>query len=263
MMITSTANRRVKEVASLTKRAVCRNEAGVFVAEGPRIFTEIPADRLVHVYATERFLRETDAPVLQGGAAKVDTVTEEVLRAMSDTRTPQGVLAVVRQCRYTLPDLLGRPGSALLVCLEGIQDPGNLGTILRAGEGAGVTGVIMDSHTADIYSPKAVRSTMGSVFRVPFIRTNDLTQTLKDVRRAGVRLAAAHLQGSVAYDTEDYTGPAGFLIGNEAVGLSREAAALADVCVRIPMLGKVESLNAAVAASILLYEAAGQRRRRF
>ena len=260
MMIASTANRRVKEVAALTKKARYRNEEGVFVVEGPRMFSEVPKDRLVHVYATEKFLRENGSAGLAAGNGPVDTVTDEVLKAMSDTQTPQGVLAVVRQYRYTLSDILSRPEPALLMVLETIQDPGNLGTILRAGEGAGVTGVIMDSRTADIYSPKVIRSTMGSIFRVPFYRADDLAAVMAEMKRAGSRLAAAHLQGSVEYDTEDYTGPVGFLIGNEAAGLSRQAADMADVRVRIPMLGQVESLNAAVASSILMYETARQRR---
>ena len=260
MMIASTANRRVKEVAALTKKARYRNEEGVFVVEGPRMFSEVPKDRLVHVYATEKFLRENGSAGLAAGNGLVDTVTDEVLRTMSDTQTPQGVLAVVRQYRYTLSDILSRPEPALLMVLETIQDPGNLGTILRAGEGAGVTGVIMDSRTADIYSPKVIRSTMGSIFRVPFYRADDLAAVMAEMKRAGIRLAAAHLQGSVEYDTEDYTGPVGFLIGNEAAGLSRQAADMADVRVRIPMLGQVESLNAAVASSILMYETARQRR---
>lgn len=261
MMIASTANKRVKEVAALVKRSRYRNEEGVFVVEGPRMVSEIPKERLLHVYATERFLRENEAMGLADGNGLADTVTEEVLRAMSDTQTPQGVLAVVKQYRYALSDILAASGPAQLVLLETIQDPGNLGTILRAGEGAGVTGIVMDSHTVDIYSPKVIRSTMGSVFRVPFYRTDDLAETIKEIKKAGIRLAAAHLQGSVEYDTEDYTGPCGFLIGNEAAGLSRQAAGMADVCVRIPMLGQVESLNAAVAASVLMYEAARQRRR--
>ncbi len=261
MMIASTANRRVKEVAALTKKARYRNEEGVFVVEGPRMFSEIPKDRLVHVYATEMFLRENEALGLTDGGGILDTVSEEVLRAMSDTQTPQGVLAVVKQSRHTLAELLDGPKPALLLFLETVQDPGNLGTILRAGEGAGVTGVVTDGHTVDPYSPKVVRSTMGSVFRVPFCRTDDFAAALADARKGGIRLVAAHLRGSVEYDTQDYTGPVGFLIGNEAAGLSAEAAEAADVRIRIPMLGRVESLNAAVAASVLMYEAARQRRR--
>ena len=144
--------------------------------------------------------------------------------------------------------------------LDTIQDPGNLGTILRAGEGAGITGVIMNDTTADIYNPKVIRSTMGSVCRVPFVYTAALPQTLANIKKRGVRLYAAHLEGRNNYEKEDYTVDTGFLIGNEANGLSSETASMADAYVKIPMMGKVESLNAAVAASVLMFEAARQRR---
>ncbi len=261
MMITSTANRRVREAAALAKKAGCRRETGLFVVEGPRMFAELPRERIRGVYVTETFWREHEKDGIFEGIGQLDMVSEEVMRAMSDTRTPQGVLAVAEQYRWALKDILDRPGAAHLLLLETIQDPGNLGTILRAGEGAGVTGVIMDEKTADIYSPKVVRSTMGSIFRVPFCRVPDLGDAAAAVRKAGVRLAAAYPRGSVEYDLEDYTGPTGFMIGNEAAGLRPETAALADVRVRIPMQGNVESLNAAVAASVLVFEAARQRRR--
>ena len=132
--------------------------------------------------------------------------------------------------------------------------------MLRAGEGAGLTGIIADSGTADIYNPKVIRSTMGSIFRVPVVYVQDLRETVRELKREGVQICAAHLRGSVDYDSADYTGANAFLIGNEAKGLTDETAALADRAVRIPMLGKVESLNAAVAASVLMYELARQRR---
>lgn len=132
--------------------------------------------------------------------------------------------------------------------------------ILRAGEGAGVTGVVMDANTADIYNPKVIRSTMGSVLRMPFVYAEDLHETLETLKQKKVRLFAAHLKGKNAYDLEDYTGDTAFLIGNEANGLTDETAAMADTYVRIPMEGRVESLNAAVAASVLMFEAARQRR---
>ena len=131
---------------------------------------------------------------------------------------------------------------------------------VAAGEGAGVTGIILDRGSADIYSPKVIRSTMGSIYRVPFIYTDDLHQTIGEVKKQGIHLYAAHLKGKHNYEEENYTGPSGFLIGNEANGLTEETAALADAWVRIPMAGKVESLNAAVAASVLLFETARQRR---
>ena len=144
--------------------------------------------------------------------------------------------------------------------LETIQDPGNLGTIIRAGEGAGITGIVMNHDTADIYNPKVIRSTMGSIFRMPFVYADDLQDACLLMKNRGVRLFAAHLKGMNNYDQEDYTDNVGFLIGNEANGLTEETTSLADCLVKIPMEGKVESLNAAIAASVLMFETARQRR---
>ena len=144
--------------------------------------------------------------------------------------------------------------------LETLQDPGNLGTIIRASEGAGITGIVMNRETADIYNPKVIRSTMGSVFRVPFFYTDDLEQTVLDLKARGIRVFAAHLAGKNNYEQEDYTGNTAFLIGNEGNGLTEKLSNMADTWVKIPMAGKVESLNAAIAASILMFETARQRR---
>ena len=129
-----------------------------------------------------------------------------------------------------------------------------------SGEGAGITGVVMSSDTADIYNPKVIRSTMGSVLRVPFVYASDLKEACEQMKKAGISLYAAHLKGMHNYDQEDYTKDTGFLIGNEAKGLTDEMAAVADTYIKIPMAGQVESLNAAVASSVLMFEAARQRR---
>ena len=118
----------------------------------------------------------------------------------------------------------------------------------------------MDRATVDIYNPKVIRSTMGSIFRVPFVYVEDLKDACAQLKAAGIPVLAAHLRGELPYDRADLAGPFAFLIGNEARGLREETAALADILVRIPMEGQVESLNAAVAASILMFEAARQRR---
>ena len=144
--------------------------------------------------------------------------------------------------------------------LENLQDPGNLGTILRTGEGAGVTGILMSSGCVDLYNPKVIRSTMGSIYRMPFCYTDDLKQSLAELKAAGVTLYAAHLRGTGTYDGQSYRTPTGFLIGNESRGLTGETAELADVYIKIPMCGQVESLNAAVASAVLMYEANRQRR---
>lgn len=259
-MITSSANGKIKQVMSLTKKAKARKESGLFVMEGLRSFKEIPEDRIDSIYVSQGFLKEESHKALLAGK-RYEIVSDEVFKVMSDTQTPQGILALVKQYRYTVKELLAAEGPHFFMILENIQDPGNLGTILRAGEGAGVTGILMNETTADIYNPKVIRSTMGSICRVPFVYAEDFEAALKSLKAFGVKLYAAHLDGKNNYEKEDYTVDTGFLIGNEANGLTKETTALADALVRIPMKGKVESLNAAVAASVLMFEAARQRRR--
>lgn len=265
-MITSTGNNHVRSVSALVKKAKARKEQGLFIVEGAKMFSELPKEKLKETYVSESFLRqhgEKAAELLKG--IRYEEVSDDVMKYMSDTQTPQGILAVAEQFYHTLEEVLntGRTEGARaahLMILETIQDPGNLGTILRAGEGAGVTGVVMNSATADIYNPKVIRSTMGSIYRVPFVYVDDLEKALVMIKSKGIRLYAAHLKGTGNYEDEDYRKDTGFLIGNEANGLTEETAAMADCYVKIPMAGKVESLNAAVAASVLMFEAARQRR---
>ncbi|MBE5985317.1 MAG: RNA methyltransferase, partial [Paenibacillaceae bacterium] len=211
-MITSSANGKVKQVMNLIKKAKARNESGLFVAEGLRIFKEIPREQIDSIFVSESFLKEEERKHLIDGM-KYEVLTDEVFQVMSDTKTPQGILALVKQHAYTLEDLTRVPGPAFLMILENIQDPGNLGTIIRAGEGAGITGVLMNSTTADIYNPKVIRSTMGSVFRVPFAYTDNLTDSILQLKKKGIKLYAAHLNGRNNYEKEDYTVDTGFLIG--------------------------------------------------
>lgn len=257
-MITSTGNNRIRAVSALVKKAKARREQKLFIAEGLRLFSELPRTHLRETYVSESFLKhKARADALLEGCA-YDVVSDEVMRYLSDTQTPQGILAVADQFSYTLSDLTAE--TAHLLILETLQDPGNLGTLIRAAEGAGATGIVMNAETADIYSPKVIRSAMGSVFRMPFVYVKDLRETLLTLKKSGICLYAAHLKGAIAYDSADYTKSTGFLIGNEAGGLTDGTASLADQSVRIPMKGRVESLNAAVAASVLMFEAARQRR---
>ena len=259
-MITSTANSRVRELVKLKKNAKDRARQDVFLVEGPKMFREIPREHLVEAYASESFLKSAAGQdLLRGTGARAEAVTDSVFEYLSDTRSPQGILAVVSQFHYSAADLLGSGKPALLLVLENLQDPGNLGTIVRTAEAAGATGILMSRGCADITNPKVTRSTMGSLFRVPFAYTDDLGADLQEMKKKGVRLYAAHLQGSVGLYEEQYTGPTAFLIGNESRGLTDETAGQADRAVRIPMGGQVESLNAAVASSILMYEACRQR----
>ena len=263
-IIESTSNSKIKNIKTLISKSRLRKETGFFIAEGPRMVFETPVRLLKEIYVTEelvgdeRFLdfREklSDIPV------SMYTVTDRVMRAISDTVTPQGVLAVVEQPRYRLDELL--PKDAYILVLERLQDPGNLGTIFRTSEGAGVTGIIMTSDCVDIFSPKVVRSTMGSLYRVPFFVTGDIIDTIELLHKRGIRLYAAHPSGEKEYFDADCTGACGFMIGNEGVGLSDELSRLSDERITIPMRGSLESLNAAMATGILLYEGDRQRRRK-
>lgn len=259
-MISSTKNEQVKTVIELKKKAKARNEAKLFVVEGVRMVSELPKERTEKLYVSESFLNNPENEKFLKEYPRYEAVTDSVFAAMSDTQTPQGVLALIRQYEYGIDDVLKADGKAHLMILENLQDPGNLGTILRAGEGAGITGLIMSHDTVDIYNPKVIRSTMGSVFRVPFFYTDDIFKTAQELKNRGIRLFAAHLGGKNNYEQEDYKGDVGFLIGNEGNGLTDELSDMADTWVKIPMAGKVESLNAAIAASILMFETARQRR---
>ncbi len=257
-MITSMSNPQVKRVAQLQKKARLRREEGVFLVEGPRMFREVPRDRLEKVYVSTSYLNNQEHQEQLAGM-NWEEVEDKVFARMSDTQTPQGVLCLVRQQEGTMETILKQEAPLLLV-LEDIQDPGNLGTIFRTAEGAGVHGIIMSRDCVDIYNPKTIRSTMGSIYRVPFCICQNLIEVLEKLDGAGVRTYAAHLQGKNTYDRESYLGGTAFLIGNEGNGLSKELSDRASCKIRIPMEGQLESLNAGVAAAILMYEAGRQRR---
>ncbi len=257
-MITSVNNGQVKNIIQLNQKTKARREQGLFVAEGRKMFGEAPADWIEKVYVSETL---TSDPALMEQVEKLpyDIVADSVFRQMSDTQTPQGILTVLRRPSYTLEDILGGKNPLVMV-LEDLQDPGNAGTILRTGEGAGVSGVLLTRTCVDITNPKVIRSTMGSVYRMPFLYVESVVSLTQELKKHNIRTFAAHLKGRNSYDQESYTGGTAFLIGNEGKGLTEEAAHSADCLIRIPMCGKVESLNAAMASGILMYEAARQRR---
>lgn len=262
-MITSTSSSQVKHVISLLSKAKERKKNNEYVVEGIRMVSEAPADLLVKIYMSERFQNNNSEYVKelvkkQGiSDDSIEIVADNVFDRMSQTQTPQGIMAVVRVKDNSLSDMLS--GNPLLILVENLQDPGNLGTIIRMGEGAGVTGVIMSPNTVDIYNPKTIRSTMGSIFRVPFIYVQDFGEAVSECQKSGVKVYAAHLDGKNTYLGEDYSTPTAFLIGNEGNGLTDDITKQADTLIRIPMEGEVESLNAAIACTILTYEAVRQR----
>jgi len=254
-LITSLANEKVKLARSLHHRRG-REKERLFIVEGVRLCEEVlragvtPALLFYtpEVAAEERGMRllQAFADVGRRGLA----VSEEIMRAISDTQTPQGLLAVA--------PILGKPPKeGLLLIVDRLRDPGNLGTILRSAWAAGVGQVVTTKGTVDIYSPKVVRGAMGAHFHLSLAPDKRWKKIEPLLEERQVLLADA--RGEVAYHEVDWSLPSALIIGGEAEGASEEARRLAHKRVYIPMPGGAESLNAAVAASIMLFEAARQQ----
>lgn len=264
-MITSTSNGRIKNIIKYAKSAKERRKADVFLVEGLRMFLEIPKEMLIETYVTEGFYGKNGNLLEQ---MDYNLVADHVMAAITDTKTPQGVLCVVKRLHYCPKEVCGlekedlfcrqQETMPLILALENLQDPGNLGTIIRTAEGAGVTGILMSQDTVDIYNPKVIRSTMGSIFRVPFCYVENLVEWMKKLSDLGFMTYGAHLQGTSFYE-QDYRKATVFAIGNEGNGLTIELSKAVNQKIRIPMQGKVESLNAATASTVLMYEAMRQR----
>lgn len=259
-MITSKTNTQVKNIEALIKKSKERRKQNKFIVEGSKMVQEAPASWISKIYVSETYAKQNEKWIQSLKDTPWEVLSDAVFGAVSDTQTPQGILAIVDIPSYELDTLLQKENPLLLV-IDSIQDPGNLGTMMRTAEGAGVTGVIMNRTTVDLFNPKTVRSTMGSIYRMPFVIVEELEQAIETMKQRGVAVYAAHLKGTQMYDAYDYTKASAFMIGNEGNGLSDSVAACADVYIRIPMEGQVESLNAAISAALLTYEANRQRRK--
>lgn len=276
-IISSKDNKRIKYIRSLLEKGGIRKKNHSFVVEGIKLVDEaLEYGNVLDIIVSESLYEEIVSgdlarngllsdngkhiikQVKQGTSLTV--VSDAVFKSVSETITPQGILAEVEMPKHRLLEekfleiAYEKTGKIKLLILEDTADPGNLGTIMRTAEAAGVTGVIMGKGTVDIFNPKVVRSTMGSIFRLPFAYVDDLKAVILRLKRDGISFYATHLNGKESYRDISYSDKAGILIGNEARGLSDEIANLADTYVIIPMQGKVESLNAAVAAALMMYE---------
>lgn len=265
-MITSTSNPRVKNLMQLQKKGKIRREQQAFVVEGIKMVLEAPKERLKEIYMSESFSKDEEhfkaaRKKASESGCFLEILSDKVFKEASDTMTPQGIMAVVRMKTFTWKNFLEASDrkEKLLLVLESLQDPGNLGTILRTGEGAGIDGIILNRTSVDPYMPKVIRSTMGSIYRMPVAIADDLTEVIGTMKSKGIRVYAAHLKGKKSYYEQDYSKGTCFMIGNEANGLTDTLADMATDYILIPMSGEVESLNAGVASALLMYEAKRQR----
>jgi RNA methyltransferase, TrmH family len=232
--------------------------------EGPKLIEEALASGLeiVEAAASPRGEASERGPrvlaALRDRGAAVRRLHDDLLSALSEARTSQGLVALARRPRFDEEALFR--GTPLLVVAAGIQDPGNLGGLLRTAEAAGATGAYLAAGTADPFAWKALRGSMGSAFRLPHQRGLDGIEILRRLRSRGVAVFATGAGAEQAYDRADFRGPSALVLGSEGAGLTEAMARGADHRLSIPMRGRAESLNVGVAAGVLLFEAARQRR---
>jgi TrmH family RNA methyltransferase len=255
-VLTSTKNPRVAAALRLKKRAF-REEDGRFLVEGALAVEEALREP---VHLESLFVTHELEPIVgkaREAGVGVSSVSQDVMEKLTSTVTPQGLVGVARFVDVDLGEL---PNDSCLPVLHEVRDPGNAGTVLRSADAAGVGGVVFSSASVDLYNPKTVRASAGSLFHLPVVRDVDTVQAIDALRSRGYRVLAMAADASDDLDDADLSGPIALVFGNEARGLSAETVARADAAVRVPIAGKAESLNLAAAATVCLFEWARRRR---
>ena len=257
--ISSSENQWVKLAVSLHLKKY-RDDLGMFLIEGVRLVSEaLDSDfEIEYILTCEDLLLKTNGgrEILQRiESYKVYNLPAGIFNKIADTQTPQGIMAVVRK-----PDADGKvPSGSFFVILDDVRDPGNVGTIIRTADAAGADAVLLSRSCCDLYSLKTIRATMGSIFRVRVYDELDLVVALQSLKDEGIRVIISDSDAQKSYFELDYKKGTALVVGNEASGVSPEVMQYADERVRIPMKGNIESLNAGMAAGILMYEVVRQR----
>ncbi len=260
--ITSASNPKIKQALAIkNKRAKYKGAA--FIIEGPHLIEMAISSGhgIKEVFFSSAFSAKKDVQKLLGQMSKhtgeIFEVTDHILHKLTDTETPQGIVAIASYRSITLDDIVFK-SIPLIVIVDSVQEPGNLGTIIRTSDAAGADAVIILKGTCDAFSQKAIRATAGSIFNIPVVyaETDKLLEWLKAKK---ISLAATSLDAKKSLFDADLKKPIAFVFGNEAHGLSAEIKKSADVILKIPLLGKAESLNVASSAAVCLYEAVKQR----
>ena len=247
IIIESNQNKIIKEVNSLKAKKE-RDKTGLFILEGKRLVDEIPNSWEI------KYLLKAESYSEDINFENVYTVKDSLFEKISETVNPQGILAVchIKEFDVTNVDYSNSP---FFVVLENVTDPGNMGTLIRTADAAGADGIFLSKGCVDIYNPKVIRATMGSIFHLPIYRNLNLMDLMEDFKNNNVKTLAAHLKGTSTPYKVDMTTACAVIIGNEANGLSDEISEIASDLVKIPMPGKAESMNAGIAGGILIYEA--------
>lgn len=257
-MITSNQNPLIKEIQLLQKKKRERNNQKVFIVEGLRAVREIPLMWDIRKYVVANsFLLEAESIIINQ-EIPIMVVADSIFENISDTKTPQGIMAVVSQLDYQLEKIISKE-QGFFVIADQVQDPGNLGTLIRTAHASGADGVFLSSGCVDLYNPKTIRATMGSVFHIPIWRDMDMAWLMKELKTTKTNVYATALGESKVLYAYDYTKKTAIIIGNEANGISEETKNMVSHFIKIPMPGGAESLNASIAAGICMFEIVRQR----
>lgn len=252
MLITSKDNSKIKEIKKLKEKKYRKT---AFIVEGIKMLKEAISEKAEIDTIIIREDTELDFKLESELEKKVIHVTKNVFETISDVVSPQGVLVVINK---KIDDNKINQYADYILALDGIQDPGNLGTIIRTADSANIKQILVSKDTVDSYSPKVVRSTMGAIYRVKIIECEDLAKTLKSLQTTGFEIVTTDLHTDKSIYDMNYNKKI-VVIGNEANGVTPEIKELSNYRVKIPMLGKTESLNAAVATGIMIYEYVRQK----
>jgi RNA methyltransferase, TrmH family len=260
--ITSKENNAVKYLRSLSDPRIRKKERA-FLIEGVKMVEEALRDSLgvIRIVATPDLVQHHGKGVLKLAdirSADILWISRNLMDAVSENKTPQPVMAVMKKKKYD-EDVVWNHTSQLIVIAHHLQDPGNLGTILRTAEAVGASGVIVTANTVDPYNAKTIRASMGSILRVPLVQIGDMAVFIQACKRKGYQTVAAVLRGEKPHFAIDLTKPTVLILGQESSGLPQNIMADVDLQVHIPMSEAVDSLNVATAAAVLLYEAMRQR----
>lgn len=257
-MITSSQNSSIKRLKLLQRNKKQRTKDKVFIVEGLRAVEEIPKEWPVDQYIVAESFADTAQNIITRNNTLVLYVSDSVFAGISDTRTPQGIMAVVSQPNHSMDQVMAQDQGFFIIADE-IQDPGNLGTLLRTAHGAGAHGLFLSKGCVDIYNPKTIRATMGSIFHIPLFIDMDIEWLIERLMTHNTNLYATALEESKMLYDYDYTKKTGIIIGNEANGISEKTKEMVSNFIKIPMPGNAESLNASIAAGICMFEVVRQR----
>ena len=231
-----------------------RKESDLFLVEGKKYILEIPMEWEIVKYIASKSFAEHDLSLFSN-RANIEIIKDSAFKQYSDTVTPQGIVAIVKQKAHKINDILSK--NSLILIGENLQDPGTIGTLARTASAAGASGIVLTKGSCEIFSPKVIRASAGAILRLPFIIDIDIKNIIDILKQNNIKIIACHPRdGQISCDM---TESCAIIIGNEARGLTDTALTLADNIITLPMTNETESLNAGIAGSIILYEVLRQR----